>query len=83
MSGDESIFSNLDTSRKSRVRLGNGALVQSKGKGMISVQTNIGTKHIDDVLLVPSLDQNLLIKCWTDDGEWLCHIIFWRLLQNI
>lgn len=60
MSGDESIFSNLDTSRKSRVKLGNGALVHTKGKGTISIQTNLGTKCIDDVLLVPSLEHNLL-----------------------
>ena len=56
MSGDESIFSNLDTSKKSQVKLGNGALVEAKGKGTISIQT----KYINDVLLVPSLEHDLL-----------------------
>lgn len=60
MSGNETIFSNLNTSKKSQVKLENGALVETKGKGTISIQTNTWTKYINDVLLVPSLEHNLL-----------------------
>ena len=60
MTGDENIFRCIDTSIKSRVRLGNGAFVEAKGKGTISVQTTQGTKYISDVLLVPNLKSNLL-----------------------
>ncbi|KAH0985644.1 hypothetical protein GBA52_012821 [Prunus armeniaca] len=34
MIGDESIFSSIDKSIKSQVKLGNGELVETKGKGM-------------------------------------------------
>lgn len=60
MTGDENIFRCIDTSVKSRVRLGNGEFVDTKEKGTIAVQTNNGTKYISDVLLVPSLKSNLL-----------------------
>lgn len=60
MSGDKTIFSKLDTSQKSQVKLGNGEMVKTKGKGTISIPTNLGTKKINDVLLVPSLEHNLL-----------------------
>ncbi|XP_024038281.1 uncharacterized protein LOC112097328 [Citrus clementina] len=40
--------------------MGNGVLVQVKGKGTIGVQINVGTKYIQDVLLVPDLQKNLL-----------------------
>nr|XP_043631608.1 uncharacterized protein LOC122603059 [Erigeron canadensis] len=60
MTGDESILVNIDTTIKSHVKMGNGAVVQVKGKGKIPVETKRGTKYINDVLLVPDLDQNLL-----------------------
>ncbi|KAK2998751.1 hypothetical protein RJ639_024478, partial [Escallonia herrerae] len=50
----------MDSTFKSHVKLGNGALVEAKGKGTIGVQTNDGSRFIRDVLLVPELDQNLL-----------------------
>lgn len=60
MTANENIFQDIDTSVKSQVRLGNGALVEAKGKGTIAVQTKKGTRLIKDVLLVPSLQQSLL-----------------------
>ncbi|KAK2968736.1 hypothetical protein RJ640_014012 [Escallonia rubra] len=45
---------------RSKVKLGNGALVDVTGKGKIVVQTKKGKKLIPDVLLVPNLLQNLL-----------------------
>ncbi|CAL8146975.1 unnamed protein product [Prunus armeniaca] len=40
--------------------MGNGAIVEAKGKGRIDVKTKKGVKQIHDVLLVPKLSQNLL-----------------------
>lgn len=60
MTGDEKIFLDIDATVNSQVKMGNDALVQVKGKGTIKVQTNVGTKFIQDVLLAPELEQNLL-----------------------
>ena len=60
MTGDNRIFVEIDTSSNSQVKMGNGALVQSKGKGTIAIETKKGKKYIKDVLLVPDLEQNLL-----------------------
>ncbi|CAA0830320.1 Unknown protein, partial [Striga hermonthica] len=61
MTGDEKKFKNIDGSVKSQVRLGNGDLVEVEGKGSIEVETQKGTRLVEDVLLVPKLDTNLLI----------------------
>jgi len=55
-----SIFSFIDRSVQPKVKLGNGDIVQAKGKGTIDVSTNKGTKTITNVLYIPELDQNLL-----------------------
>ncbi|KAL4348534.1 hypothetical protein GQ457_17G002770 [Hibiscus cannabinus] len=60
MTNDSSIFSKLDSSTKFPVRMGNGAVVKSTGKGTIVVQIKKGTRYINDVLLVPDLNENLL-----------------------
>ncbi|KAL4367990.1 hypothetical protein GQ457_05G026520 [Hibiscus cannabinus] len=60
MTNDSSIFTKLDSSIKVPVRMGNGAMVKSTGKGTIFVQTKKGTKYINDVLLVPDLNESLL-----------------------
>ncbi|XP_074278358.1 uncharacterized protein LOC141601950 [Silene latifolia] len=60
MTNDSSIFSELDTSVQTPVRMGNGEVLTSKGKGTIIVPTKRGTKYIKDVLLVPDLAENLL-----------------------
>ncbi|KAF8402904.1 hypothetical protein HHK36_010996 [Tetracentron sinense] len=60
MTGNQSIFVNMDTFTNSQVRMRNGVLVQAKGKGTIAIETKKGAKYIQDVLLVPDLEQNLL-----------------------
>jgi hypothetical protein len=55
MAKDESIFKDIDETVKVKVRLGNGSVVESKGKGTVMVETNKGTRFIKDVLLVPNL----------------------------
>ncbi|KAK3032244.1 LOW QUALITY PROTEIN: hypothetical protein RJ639_035537 [Escallonia herrerae] len=60
MAANKNVFLDMDNTFKSHVKLGNGVLVEAKGKGTIGVQTNYGSRFIRDVLLVPELDQNLL-----------------------
>lgn len=60
MTGDERILCDIDTSKKALIILGNGELIETKGKGTIAVQTKKGTKFIRNVFLVPSLKTSLL-----------------------
>ncbi|XP_058783623.1 uncharacterized protein LOC131658333 [Vicia villosa] len=60
MARDDTIFKSIDESVKLKVRLGNGSVVESKGKGTVMVETDKGTRLIHDVLLVPSLKENIL-----------------------
>ncbi|KAG8490918.1 hypothetical protein CXB51_014710 [Gossypium anomalum] len=60
MASDESLFKNLDRSYGSKIRIGNGELIEAKGKGSVFVNTCSGNKVISDVLFVPDIDQNLL-----------------------
>lgn len=53
MSKDESLFNNFDKSVKTKVTLGNGAVVEAQGRGSIAVQTKQGTKLIQNVLFIP------------------------------
>ena len=60
MTGNKNIFLDMDTTINSQVKMGNGDLVNVKGKGTVDIQTKVETKYIRDVLLVPALEQNLL-----------------------
>ncbi|KAL0374305.1 UNVERIFIED_CONTAM: Retrovirus-related Pol polyprotein from transposon RE1 [Sesamum radiatum] len=60
MSSDLKRFKSLDEKYSSKVRLGDGRLVDVKGIGVVIVQTFSGTKVITDVLFVPDIKQNLL-----------------------
>lgn len=60
MTNNSSIFCKLGSSIKVPVRMGNGAIVKSTGKGTIGVKTKKGMKYINDVLLVPDLNESLL-----------------------
>ncbi|TXG59014.1 hypothetical protein EZV62_016843 [Acer yangbiense] len=57
---ESSLFTSLDSTDRTNVKLANGEIVQATGKGTVSVHTSKGPKLIHDVLLVPELDQNLL-----------------------
>lgn len=57
---DESIFTDVNTSVTTEATLGNDTLIDVKGKGTISFETNKGPKYIYNVYLVPNLAQNLL-----------------------
>ncbi|XP_074288993.1 uncharacterized protein LOC141614136 [Silene latifolia] len=60
MTNNESIFTHIDTSLKTPVRMGDGSIIEAKGKGTIAVQTKKGMRYISNVLLVPNLATNLL-----------------------
>ena len=60
MTHNASLFTELGKFFYSKVRVGNGELVEVKGKGVIAIETPSSTKYISDVLFVPSISQNLL-----------------------
>jgi hypothetical protein len=60
MTPEKEIFLHIDTSFHSKVKMGNGAVVDVKGKGNVGVETKRGLKKIREVLFVLELDQNLL-----------------------
>ncbi|CAN1245427.1 Copia protein [Linum grandiflorum] len=60
MTHDENLFSEIHHNIKTSVRMGNGALVEAKGKGIVTLQSPGGTITIRDVLLVPDLKTSLL-----------------------
>ncbi|XP_062089469.1 uncharacterized protein LOC133796003 [Humulus lupulus] len=59
MTKNESIFCSLDKS-KTKVKIGNGDFMEAVGKGTIVIDTKKGKRYINDVLLVPNINQNLL-----------------------
>ncbi|KAL6349726.1 hypothetical protein AAG906_041133 [Vitis piasezkii] len=60
MTPELSYFRELDRSYKSKVKIGNGNLVNVKGKGVVVVETPTCIKYISDVLFVPEISQSLL-----------------------
>ena len=73
MTGDESIFVKMNASSSPQVKMGNVALVQTKGKGTIAIETKMGTRFISNVLLVPDLEQNLLSVGQLMEHGYLVH----------
>ena len=59
MTGDEKAFLSINNSITAKVKMGNGALVDAKGKGTISINMKGSGKQIHDVLYVPDLEENL------------------------
>lgn len=56
MTSNERILMEIDLTSNSQVKMGNGALVQAKGKGTIAIEIKKKTRYIRDVLLVPDLE---------------------------
>ena len=54
------IFESLDTSIKSKLKLGNDNIMEVSGKGTIVVMTNLGKKSIPNVYFLHSLKCNLI-----------------------
>ena len=59
MTGNEGLFSNLDKSVKSKVRIGNGERIEVEGKGDVVLEGPGGVKLITEVMFAPKIDQNL------------------------
>lgn len=57
---DGSLLTFLGNSVRTKVKLGNGEVVQAVLRGTISISNSNGPKLIDDELLIPDLNQNLL-----------------------
>ncbi|XP_010462955.1 PREDICTED: uncharacterized protein LOC104743593 [Camelina sativa] len=60
MTKEESYFTRPDRSVKVPIRVGNGEIVMTAGKGDIIVMTNRGKRVIKDVFLVPGVEKNLI-----------------------
>lgn len=60
MSGNEAIFTNIDRSVNTRVRIGNGDHLEVEGRGNVLLEGPGGVKLMSDVYYVPKIDQNLL-----------------------
>ncbi|XP_010436687.1 PREDICTED: uncharacterized protein LOC104720492 [Camelina sativa] len=60
MTKEERYFSHINRSIKVPIRVGNGDIVMTAGKGDITVMTSHGKKIIKNVFLVPGLEKNLL-----------------------
>ncbi|XP_077232687.1 uncharacterized protein LOC143870065 [Tasmannia lanceolata] len=60
MAKNQNYFTHIDPTIKVPVTMGNGGLVESKGKGFVASHINKGKRFIKDVLYVPDLDQNFL-----------------------
>ena len=60
MTYDRELFKELDKSVTSKVKIGNGAYIEVKGKGTVAIEGHTGLKLISDVLYVPEINQNLL-----------------------
>ncbi|KAG8481238.1 hypothetical protein CXB51_026069 [Gossypium anomalum] len=60
MAADVNLFKELDRSFSSRIKIGNGSLIEAKGRGDVLISSSSGNKMITNVLYVPDIDQNLL-----------------------
>ncbi|KAL1214980.1 Retrovirus-related Pol polyprotein from transposon TNT 1-94 [Cardamine amara subsp. amara] len=60
MTPNEKLFIKINTDFKVPIRVGNGAVLMTGGKGDIEVMTKKGKRIIRDVFLVPKLGKNLL-----------------------
>ncbi|CAL9029300.1 unnamed protein product, partial [Prunus brigantina] len=60
MTSQEFVLINIDRTVTCKVKMGTGDLVQAIGKSTLVVETQHGKRYINEVLLVPGLDENLL-----------------------
>ena len=60
MTYDQGLFRELDKTTVSKVRIGNGEYISTRGKWTIAIESLSGLKLIHDVLFVLDIDQNLL-----------------------
>ena len=69
MSPNLEMFRNLDKGCVTKVRAGNGELLEVKGRGVAAIQTISGIKLLENVLYVPEIEHNLMsVGQLVDDG---------------
>ncbi|GKV35861.1 hypothetical protein SLEP1_g44067 [Rubroshorea leprosula] len=73
MTPNESCFKSLNKSFTSKVRLGNGELVEVKGRGVATVDTLTGIKLIYDVLFVPEISYSLISVAQLVENKYSLH----------
>lgn len=56
MTSNEIIFRKIGRSCDLKVRIGNGELIEAKGKGEVLINLPLGTKEISYFLSVPTID---------------------------
>ncbi|CAL2230355.1 unnamed protein product [Prunus armeniaca] len=81
MTSHELLLSNIDRSLKCKVKMRTGELVQALGKGTLVIELKDGPTYIQNVMIVPSLDENLLsVGQMIENGYWL---LFGDFMVNI
>ncbi|KAI5343667.1 hypothetical protein L3X38_011543 [Prunus dulcis] len=81
MTGDESLLVNIQRNLTSKVKMGTGEIVPVAGKGTLVIRTKLGKKHIQEVMLVPGLEENLLsVGQMMEHG---CHLVFGENMVNV
>ncbi|KAI5339805.1 hypothetical protein L3X38_019077 [Prunus dulcis] len=58
--GDERLLVNIQRNLTSKVKMGTGEIVHVARKGTLVIETKLGRKHIQEVMLVHRLEENLL-----------------------
>lgn len=53
-----------------KVKMETGEIVSVVGKGTLVIQTKLGRKHIQEVMLVPGLKENLISLGQMTDQVW-------------
>ena len=60
MTNNQTLFTEIDKTLISKVKIENCEFISVKGKGTVVIESLTGLKHITDVLYAPDIDQNLL-----------------------
>ncbi|KAI5345500.1 hypothetical protein L3X38_013377 [Prunus dulcis] len=72
MTSRENLLVDIVREVKAKVQVGNGFLVEVAGKGTLIIETMKGKRYIKEVMLVPSLAENLLsVGQMTEHGYFL------------
>ncbi|CAL2240562.1 unnamed protein product [Prunus armeniaca] len=81
MTGDEGLLVNIQRNLTSKVKMGTGEVVPVAGKGTLVIKTKLGKKHIQEVMLVPGLEENLLsVGQMMEHGY---HLVFGGNMVNV
>ena len=60
MTGNENLLMDVNRNLNAKVKMGTGEVVGVAGIGTLVIETKMGRKHIQEVMLVPGLEENLL-----------------------